>query len=135
MSKLIPFITIDNAASAIEFYKEVFNAEVLGEITMLSNVPGVDQSKYQGKIGHCSLKISDSTIFINDSIEEYPLTPGDRIQLVLELESEETLKKAFEKLAKQGKIIEELQEVFWGALFGTVKDQYGVTWQIYYGHK
>lgn len=135
MSKLIPFITIDHASDAIEFYKEVFEAEVQGEITMLNKIPGADESKHQGKIGHCSLKISDSVIFINDIVEEHPLTEGDRIQFVLELETTEKLEKAFELLSKEGKIVLELQEVFWGALFGTVKDKFGVTWQIYCGHK
>lgn len=135
MSRLIPFITVDDAGSAIAFYQDVFQAEIQGDITMLKDVPGMNQSNYEGKIGHCSLKILDSVIFINDTIAEYPLTPGDRIQLVLELGSEEELRIAFKKLAKDGEIISNLQEVFWGALFGTVKDQFGVTWQIYYGHK
>ena len=135
MGQLIPFITVDNATAAIAFYKDVFGATVRGEITMLDQVPGMDKSVYQDKIGHCTLQIQDSVIFINDALDDYPLTPGDRIQLVLDLGSEEELKTAFSKLAKAGKIVEDLQEVFWGALFGTVKDQFGVTWQLYYGHK
>jgi len=135
MSKLITFISVDNAARAIELYKDVFNAEVQGEITMLNNIPGADKSKHVGKIGHCSLKISDTVIFINDTVDEYPLLPGDRIQLVLEMESKDILEKAFKRLGEKGKIVAELQEVFWGALFGTVKDEFGVTWQLYYGHK
>jgi len=135
MSKLITFITVDNATQAIELYKEVFGAEVQGEITMLNTIPDADKSKHVGKIGHCSLKIYDTILFVNDTVDEYPLTPGDRIQLVLEMETEMDLKIAFKNLAKEGKIIAELQEVFWGALFGTVKDKFGVTWQLYYGHK
>ena len=48
---------------------------------------------------------------------------------------EDDLHKAFTKLAEDGKIVAPLQEVHWGALFGTVKDRYDVTWQLYYGHK
>lgn len=135
MGQLIPFVTVDNAVDAIAFYKDVFGAEVRGDITMLEDVPGMDKSNYKGKVGHCTLQIQDSVFFINDTIDEIMLTPGDRIQFVLELEDEKTLQSAFAKLAKEGKIVAELQEVFWGALFGTVKDQFGVTWQIYYGHK
>ena len=63
------------------------------------------------------------------------MTSGDRIQMVLDMETEENLKTSFTKLAKEGKVVMELQEVFWGALFGTVKDKFGVTWQMYFGHK
>lgn len=133
MSKLIPFVTVENALEAIEFYKDVFGASVNGDITMLENVPGME--KHKGKVGHCSLLVKDTVIFVNDYLEEYPLAPGDRIQLVLELENEEELRNAFSKLAKKGQVTQELHEVFWGALFGGVKDEFGVTWQIYYGHK
>ena len=81
------------------------------------------------------MQIGGFRIFFNDSIERNPLKKGNQIQLVLDLESEENLRNAFETLAKEGNIVQKLHEVFWGALFGTVKDKYGVTWQIYYGHK
>ncbi|QMS85361.1 VOC family protein [Candidatus Xianfuyuplasma coldseepsis] len=135
MGQIIPFVTVDNAMDAIAFYKDVFGAEIQGDITMLEDVPGMDKSTYKGKVGHCTLKIHDSTLFINDAIDEVMLTPGDRIQFVLELPDEKTLRTTFENLSLSGKVVSELQEVFWGALFGTVKDQFNITWQIYYGHK
>ena len=133
MGELIPFVTVDNCLEAIEFYKEVFGAELQEGITMLENVPGME--KYKGRVGHATLIFGNNRIFINDALEDYPLKKGDRIQFVLDLESEDALTKAFEKLVNSGELIEDLQEVFWGALFGTVKDKYGVTWQVYYGHK
>jgi len=131
MGTIIPFVTVDDAASAIAFYKDVFNAEVQGEITMLQSVPGMDLPEYAGKIGHCNLRIYDSVIFINDAIEQHPLQPGDRIQLVLDLPDEETLKRVFKLLSLEGTVVQPLETVFWGGLFGTVKDKFGVNWQIY----
>ena len=75
------------------------------------------------------MQIGGFRIFFNDSIEKNPLKKGNQIQLVLDLDTEETLKKAFEKLAEEGNIVQKLHEVFWGALFGIVKDKYGVIWQ------
>lgn len=133
MSELITFVTVDNCLEAIEFYKTVFGAEVVGDITMLEQVPGME--KHIGKVGHSTLKFGNSRIFLNDITTDYPLAKGDRIQLVLDLETETQLRTAFNELKKEGKVISELQEVFWGALFGTVKDKFDVTWQLYYGHK
>jgi PhnB protein len=129
MSQMIPFITVDDCQAAITFYEKVFQAKLVGEITFLENVPGMEQ--YSGKIGHSTLQIGDTTFFMNDSLEDYPLDQGDRIQFVLDLPSEDQLRNVFDMLQREGTIITELQEVFWGALFGTVKDKYGVTWQIY----
>lgn len=133
MSEIITFVSVDNCLEAIEFYKDVFKAEVVGEMTMLENIPGFEE--YKGKVGHSTLQIGDSRMFMNDALEEFPMTIGERVQLVLDMETEEELKTAFKKLVNGGKVVMELQEVHWGALFGTVKDKYGVTWQIYYGHK
>jgi PhnB protein len=133
MGEIITFITVDNCVEAIEFYKEVFHAFVVGEMTMLENIPGMEEHK--GKVGHSTIQIGESRFFMNDALEEFPMTVGERIQLVLDMETEDELRTAFEKLVKEGELIVELQEVHWGALFGTVKDKFGVTWQLYYGHK
>ena len=133
MSKVITFLYLDNALEAIEFYKEVFGAEVQGEMTMLENIPG--NERFKGKVGHCSLKFDDTILFIADTLEDYPLQKGDDKQVVYDLGSEERLHKVFDTLKAEGEVKAKLQEVFWGALFGSVKDKYGVTWQIYYGHK
>lgn len=133
MGELIAFVTVDNCLEAIEFYKDVFGATLQNEITMLEDIPGME--KYKGKVGHATLQIGSSRFFINDSLVDYPIERGDQVQLVLDIESEEKLRIAFEKLVNGGKVVQELQEVHWGALFGAVKDKYGITWQIYYGHK
>jgi PhnB protein len=132
---IIPFVSVNNALEAIEYYKEVLKAEMNQEMTMLSSIPGYEGEEYKGKVGHSTLIIQGSTIFLNDIIESYPLTPGDNIQFVLDYETEAELRETFGSLAKDGKVVAELQEVHWGALFGTVKDKFGVTWQMYYGHK
>jgi PhnB protein len=135
MSKIIPFVTVKGALQALEFYKEIFHVKQVGDITMLSNIDGFEDHKFEGKVGHMTIELGESTFFMNDFLYEYPVDEGTNIQFVVDLESEENLRKAFISLSEDGEIIEELHEVFWGALFGTVKDKFGVTWQIYYGHK
>ena len=132
---IIPFVSVNNALEAIDFYRNTFGAEVNQDITMLQNVPGYEGEEYKDKVGHSTLVIQGSTLFLNDLIDSSPLDKGDNIQFVLNFETEEKLRTVFEKLAEEGEVKAELQEVFWGALFGTVKDKFGITWQIYFGHK
>lgn len=132
---IIPFVSVDNALDAIDYYKAVLKAEMNQEITMLQNVPGHEGPEYKDKVGHSTLVIQGSTLFLNDIIESNSLIKGDNIQFVLNFDTEEELREVFEKIAKDGEVIGELQEVFWGALFGTVKDKFGITWQMYWGHK
>lgn len=132
---IIPFVSVHNALDAIEFYKKVLKAELNQKMTMLNDIKGYEAEEFKGKVGHSTLVIQGSTIFLNDIIEQNPLKQGDNIQFVLNYETEEELREVFGKLAEEGEIKAELQEVFWGALFCTVKDKYGITWQMYYGHK
>jgi len=132
---IIPFVSIHNALEAIDYYKNVFKAEQNQEMTMLSDIPGFEDDKYKGKVGHSTLIIQGSTIFINDLIDQYPFTVGNNIQFVLNFETEEELKEVFYRIAKDGELMDDLQEVHWGALFGVAKDKFDVTWQMYYGHK
>jgi PhnB protein len=49
----------------------------------------------------------------------------------LELDTREETKQLFGKLSAGGKIEVKLQEMFWGAYFGSCKDKFGVQWMFY----
>ena len=132
---IIPFVSVRNALKAIDFYKEVLGAEVNQKMTMLNELKGYEDEKYEGMVGHSTLVIQGSTIFLNDLVDKFPLKQGDNIQFVLDYDTEDELRGIFQKLAEEGTVTVPLQEVHWGALFGTVKDKFGITWQIYHGHK
>lgn len=132
---IIPFVSINNALEAIDYYKNVLQAEMNQEITMLSDIPGFEANEFKNKVGHSTLIIQGSTLFLNDLLESSPLPQGDNIQFVLNYETEAELRKTFNAIAVDGEIKADLQEVHWGALFGTVKDKFGITWQMYWGHK
>ena len=135
MSEIISFVTVKNCLDAIDYYKEVFGAELVGEMTMMNDIKGFESMEYKGMVGHATLLIGKTTIFMCDSLNDHVLEKGNNIQFVLNLENEESLKSKFKKISDEGKVIEDLHEVFWGALFGTVKDKFGIYWQLYYGHK
>src|SRR5689334_16315652 len=52
-----PYLTLNDCASAIEFYKKAFNAQELFRM----EAPG-------GKIGHAEIKIGDSAIMLADEM-------------------------------------------------------------------
>lgn len=55
---IIPYLTMDNVAEAIEFYKKAFNA------TERLRVPG-----FNGKVGHAEIEIGGHVIMLTD---EFP---------------------------------------------------------------
>ena len=65
---ITPYLIIDGAARAIEFYKAAFGA------TELFRFPGPD-----GKIGHAELRIGDSVIMLADEVPERGILGPGRI--------------------------------------------------------
>jgi PhnB protein len=114
-----PSLTCKDAARAIEFYKDVFDA-----------VEIVNMSSPDVKISHAELKIGDSIIFVNDVMG--PMTAGSSgtplMSLFLYVENAD---KTFTKAVAAGaKIDMALEDQFWGDRFGKVTDPFGHQWGI-----
>ena len=132
MKQIVPYISVTNALACLKFYEEVFNAKIIDGPLMLDDIE--EFKNFKGKVGHVALKIGDSTLFLNDVINDKTYTEN-QIHFVIETSSIEELKMAFQKLSLNGTILHEMKELFWCQLSGYVKDQYGVSWSLYYGPK
>jgi PhnB protein len=114
-----PSLTCKDAARAIEFYKNVFDA-----------VEIVNMSSPDGKISHAELKIGDSIIFVNDEMGPMAAaTPGtQRMSLFLYVENAD---KTFTRAVASGAQIDmALENQFWGDRYGKVTDPFGHQWGI-----
>ncbi len=114
-----PSLTCKDAARAIEFYKSVFDA-----------VEIVNMSSPDGRISHAELKIGDSIIFVNDEMGPMAAaTPGtQRMSLFLYVENAD---KTFTRAVAYGAQIDvALENQFWGDRYGKVTDPFGHQWGI-----
>jgi PhnB protein len=117
---LTPYLSIDDASAAIEFYKRAFGA------TERSRMPAPD-----GKIGHAELEIGDSVLMLSDMFEQSQgKTPkqigGTTVSLFLYVEDvDEVFKQAIDAgaTAKQ-----EPEDMFWGDRYASVNDPFGHHW-------
>jgi PhnB protein len=55
---------------------------------------------------------------------------GNNVSINLEPDSRVETKQLFEALAERGTITMPLEDMFWGAYFGCVTDQFGVQWMV-----
>jgi PhnB protein len=119
---LTPFLTVRDAARAIEFYKEAFGAKERGVMK------GPD-----GKIMHAELMIGDSIIMLSDEFPDFGcLSPqsigGSAVGLHIYLDGVDA---AFERAVKAGAQIEmPVMDQFWGDRYGKLKDPFGHKWSI-----
>jgi PhnB protein len=114
-------LTCKNAAKAIDFYKQVFNAQEI----MRMDGPG-------GTIAHAELQIGDSKIMLNDEFPGMTNAPDPNAPAAFSLFTYfENVDSVFDRAVKAGSKIEmPLQDQFWGDRYGTVRDPFGHRWGL-----
>jgi PhnB protein len=120
---LTPFLTVRDAARAIEFYKQAFGAVQRGGVAK-----GPD-----GKVMHAELQIGDSIIMLSDEYPEFgALSPqssgGAGMGLHIYVDGVDA---AFDRAVKAGAQVEmPVMDQFWGDRYGKLKDPFGHKWSI-----
>jgi PhnB protein len=117
-----PYLAVDGAAEAIEFYKKAFGASEV----MRMAAPG-------GKVGHGEIEISGSRIMVAD---EYPdmgfRSPraygGTPVTLHLYVADVDAM--ARQAVAAGAKELRPVKDQFYGDRSGTFEDPYGHVWHI-----
>jgi len=123
---------------AFNFYRSVFGGEFAGGISRFGDMP-----QYEGMpplaeadrnlIVHIELPILGGHMLMGtDAPESMGLTVhfGNNTHINLEPDTRAETKRLFDALSAGGKITMELQEMFWGAYFGSFTDKYGVQWMV-----
>ncbi|MEK4759057.1 VOC family protein [Viridibacillus sp. FSL E2-0187] len=124
-----------NCREAAEFYAEVFNTEK-PEIMTFGDAPQNPEytlpEEAKDLVMHTRLNILGSNVMFSDVFPGSPFILGNNVSLAVVSDNEEQLKSAFEALKVGGKVAMELQETFWSKCYGSLKDKFGIEWQISY---
>jgi PhnB protein len=135
MNKLIPYLSLNGTAEeAINFYKEIFNGEIL-HLGRFGETQKDISDAYKNKIMHASLKFAENELMFSDTTEGHTTQAGTNVSLSLDFSDEGKMDTAFAKLAAGGKITMPLQDTFWGAKFGMLTDKFGINWMFNHDKK
>jgi PhnB protein len=119
---LTPYLAVEDAAKAIDFYKEAFGAEEF------VRMPGPD-----GKIAHAELQIGDSKLMLSDPFPQSEVRPpsergGPTASVFMYVDDVDA---TFEQAQEVGaEVVSELEDMFWGDRFGKLSDPFGHVWSI-----
>ena len=128
--KLNPYLNFaGNAEEALNFYKDALNGEIQ-QLGRYGDSPMPCDENFKNKIMHARLVFDDNLIMVSDVTKEHPVNTDGNIQMSLDMENEKRLDEVFHKMAAGGKVTFELQDTFWGARFGMLKDKFGVNWMF-----
>jgi PhnB protein len=117
-----PYLALDDAASAIEFYTDAFGAS-----------ERVRMETPDGRIGHAELEIGDSIVMLADTFPQSTTRPprelgGTSGGVFLYVDNVDAVVKQAVKAGAQ--VTQEVTDMFWGDRFGSVTDPYGHVWSI-----
>jgi PhnB protein len=136
MTTINAYLTFNgNCREAMNFYKNCFG----GELTLqtVEDTPMKDQcpNGMQHQIMHSMLMNKSIVLMGSDMMGRDGFVRGNTIALSLNCSSEEEIRSFFGYLSAGGKINDPLKEMFWGALYGCLTDQYGITWLFNFDKK
>ena len=118
--RVIPYLHINGAADAIEFYGEVFDAKER------MRMAGPD-----GKVGHAELELGDSVIMLSDEFPEMgassPKTVGGTpVTVMVYVDDVDTV---FDRAVKAGATsLRPVEDKFYGDRGGEFEDRWGHRW-------
>jgi len=127
-----------NTEAAFLFYRSVFQSEFLNGITRFDAVPQAPGAppvaeSVKAMVLHIELPITGGHILMGtDAPAEmgFTVTQGNNMHIQIEPDSRAEAKRIFEALSAEGNVAMDLQDMFWGAYFGSFTDKFGINWMI-----
>jgi uncharacterized glyoxalase superfamily protein PhnB/uncharacterized protein YndB with AHSA1/START domain len=127
-----------NAEEAMKYYQSIFKTEFINGIQRFEDIPAdanhpplADNVKKM--VLHVELPLLGGFILMaSDAPKEmgFTVTPGNNMYINLEPNSRAETERIFNALADGGIITMPLQDMFWGAYFGSITDKYGINWMV-----
>lgn len=124
---------------AFLFYHTVFGGEFapggimrFGDMPASENMPPLAEED-TNLVMHVSLTIPGGHTLMGTDAPcsmGFAVTFGNNVHISLEPDSEKETRRLFAALSEGGKITQELQPMFWGSLFGSCTDKFGVQWMF-----
>ncbi|WP_044194565.1 VOC family protein [Hyalangium minutum] len=125
-----PYLILNGAAArAIPFYEQALGAKT----TAMQRFGDVNQSCPEAQkhlVMHAELRVGEARVMMSDGPGEGALPVGGAVSIALNFSDAAQLRRSFDALAAQGKVIQPVIDAPWGDVFGVVSDQFGVNWMV-----
>lgn len=128
-----------NTEEVFNFYQSVFGGEFSGGgIARFGDIPAAEgmppmPEEDKNLIMHIELPLLGAHVLMGTDAPEsmgFTVHQGNNVTINLEPDTREQTKKLFDALSAGGKVTQELQDVFWGAYYGSCTDKYGIQWMF-----
>jgi PhnB protein len=128
-----------NTEEAFMYYKSVFGGEFgndgiarFGDMPQMEGTPPMSDA-LKVMIVHVELEITGGLILMGtDAPKEmgFSVIQGNNVNVNLEPDTREEADRLFKALSEGGRVLQPLQEMFWGAYYGHLQDRFGIYWMV-----
>lgn len=121
-----------NCRQAFDFYRSAFGGEfamfqTFGDGPSDMRVP----EEIRNHVMHVSLPIGDSTLMGSDNGPGMPAVAfGANFSISVAPDSRARCDELFARISEGGEVSMPMQDMFWGAYFGSCRDRFGVQWMF-----
>jgi len=138
MAKVSVYLNFkDQSEEAILFYEKVFGTKNngimrFGDVPPMEDTPPLPDS-LKNLVMHVELPIFDGyTLMASDAPEQmgFNIKKGNNSYIMLQPDSREETEKLFRALSENATIEQELQDMFWGDYYGSLRDKFGIQWMF-----
>jgi PhnB protein len=139
MSKVNTYLNFPrNTEEVFNFYKSVFKSEFAGDISRFGDIPPQDgmpplSEEDKNLVMHVALPILGGHVLMGTDAPEsmgFKVNPGNNVYISLEPDTRAEADRLFNALKEGGTVEMELQDMFWGAYYGSLVDKYGIRWMV-----
>jgi len=130
--QVIPYIMFNgNCEEALNFYVKALNGSI-GQISRFADAPAANTMGMDPQnIMHSHFMVDGNMLFMASDGAGNDKDSGI-VSLTLNFTDTGSIQNVFSKLSDSGTVTMPLQDTFWGATFGMLKDKYGVKWMLNY---
>lgn len=117
---VVPYLMVDGATKASAFYQKAFGAEVAA----------AHPEDDKGRTMHIHLYINGSSVMLSDAFPEHgcPLEKPQGFSMALMVDD---IAVWWDRAVAAGAtVVMPYQKMFWGDIYGQLRDPFGVTWAM-----
>ena len=130
MKAIVTYLNFDgNCREAMKFYQRCLGGEL--SIMPFSEAPGDFPKEAKDRVMHARVtKEGTALLMASDTMPGSNFVQGTSFSISIDCQSAEETDRLFTAFSEKGKITMPLQDAFWGARFGMLRDQFGINWMF-----
>jgi PhnB protein len=125
---------------AFKYYQSIFGGEFNGDgFSRFSDIPPMEGAptlpdEDKNLVMHVELTLPGGHVLMGTDAPEsmgFKVIQGNNVYIMLEPDTRSETKRLFDALSSGGAVTQELQDMFWGAFYGSCTDKYGIQWMFH----